>query len=223
VRRAFYPLLLCAAGCAAPLQTLPPPAAGAGPQDAAALEAQSRAATKKAQTAPTAEARSALAHEAVEAGQRCQQAAPTSAACDYALALALGVQAREHPTTASQGLPLMVQLLQQANSRDARMDKAGPARVLALVLVRAPGWPLGPGDPDAGLKSARQAVTLFPDYAPNQLALSEALLTAGDEGGARAAATRGLELARAAVASGEEDAASWVRDAEGLVDGRAPR
>ncbi len=223
MKRACLLFLLCAAGCAAPLQTLPPPAAGAGPQDAAALEAQSRAASKKVPTAPTADARAALAHEAIEAAQRCQQAAPTSAACDYALALALGVQARERPSTAIQALPLMVQLLRQANSRDARLDKAGPARVLALVLVRAPGWPLGPGDPDAGLKAAQQAVALFPDYAPNQLALSEALLTAGDDGGARAAATRGLELARAALASGEEDAPQWERDAQALLDGRAPR
>jgi len=223
VRRPGLLALLWAAGCAAPLQTLPPTAAGAAPADASALEAQSRTATKKAQTAPTADARAALAHEAVEAGQRCQQAAPTSAACDYALALALGVQARERPSTATQALPLMVQLLQQANQRDARMDKAGPARVLALVLVRAPGWPLGPGDIDAGLKSARQAVALFPDYAPNQLALSEALLAAGDDGGAQAAATRGLALARAALAAGEEDAAQWERDGEGLLAGRAPR
>jgi len=222
--KAAFPLgLLWAAACAAPLQTLPPPAPGAAPQDASALEAQSRAATKKAQKAQSTDERAALAREAVEAGQRCQQAAPTSAACDYALALALGVQAREKPGTATQALPLMVQLLQQANARDPRMDKAGPARVLALVLLRAPGWPLGPGDADAGLKSARQAVTLFPDYAPNQLALSEALLAASDEGGARLAATRGLDLARAALAAGEEDAAGWERDAEGLLAGQAPR
>lgn len=223
MRRTRLLLLWGMAGCAAPLQNLPPPAAGAPPADASALEAQSRAATKKAQVAPTADARAALAREAVEAGQRCQQAAPTSAACDYALALALGVQARERPSTATQALPLMVQLLQKANAQDARMDQAGPARVLALVLVRAPGWPLGPGDTDAGLKSAQQAVALYPDYAPNQLALSEALLVAQDEGASRAAATRGLELARAALAAGEDDAAQWERDAEGLLAGQTPR
>ena len=184
---------------------------------------QSRAATQKAQHETSADTRRTLAEQAIEAGQRCQQAAPTSAACDYALALALGVQARERPTTATQGLPLMVKFLQKANQEDARLDNAGPARVLALVLVRAPGWPLGPGDVDAGLKAAQQAVALFPDYAPNQLALSEAILVTGDEAASRAAAARGLQLAHAAVAAGEADAPDWERDAESLLAGKAPR
>ena len=147
---------------------------------------------------------------------------PASAECDYALALALGVQARERPSTATQGLKAMVELLQKANAADARLDHGGPARVLALVLLRTPGWPLGPGDPEAGLTSAREAVGLFPDYAPNQLALSEALLAAGDRAGAKAAADRGLALAQAAAAAGEPDAGDWVRDGKALVAGKRP-
>jgi hypothetical protein len=117
----------------------------------------------------------------------------------------------------------MVELLKRANGKDPRQDKAGAARVLALVLVRAPGWPLGPGDSDAGLKAARQAVALFPDYAPNQLALSEALLVTGDAVGSRAAANRGLELGRLAVSAGDEpDANDWVRDGETLLAGKQP-
>ena len=221
--RRSLPLLLAVFACAAPLQTLPPPTSPVRPEDAPGLEAQSRAATKKAQHEPSADVRRALAEEAIEAGQRCQQAAPTSPACEYALALALGVQARERPTTATQGLPLMVQLLQKANQQDPQLDNAGPARVLSLVLMRAPTWPLGPGDADGALKAARQAVALFPDYAPNQLALSEALLVTGDEAGSRLAATLALELARKATAAGEADAADWERDAEGLLSGKAPR
>jgi hypothetical protein len=223
VREARLLVVLCVAACAAPLRPLPPSAAGAGPEDASALAAQSRAATQKAQHESSGDARRALAQEAIEEGQRCQRAAPTSAVCEYALALALGVQARERPTTATQGLPLMAKLLQQANQADPRLDNAGPARVLALVLVRAPGWPLGPGDADAGLKAAREAVALFPDYAPNQLALSEALLVTSDEAGSQAAATRGLALARAAAAASEGDAQDWVRDGEALLAGKAPR
>ncbi|MGO9829854.1 MAG: hypothetical protein ACLPJH_06910 [Myxococcaceae bacterium] len=223
MRNAHLLLVLALAACAAPLKPLPPPAAGPETEDAAALAAQSRAATQKAQHESSAEGRRALAQQALAAGQRCQRAAPTSAACDYALALALGVQAREQPTTATQGLPLMVKLLQKANQEDARLDSAGPLRVLALVLLRAPGWPLGPGDVDAGVKAAREAVALFADYAPNQLALSEALLVAGDESSSRAAAMQGLELARAAAAAGDADAQDWVRDGEGLLSGKAPR
>jgi hypothetical protein len=216
-------LLVLATACAAPLKPLPPAPAGAVPEDPGALAAHARSASSRTQHEPSADVRRALAQDAVEAGQRCQQVAPTSAACDYALALALGVQARERPTTATQGLQLMVELLRRANDRDAQQDYAGPARVMALVLLRAPSWPLGPGDPEAGLKAARQAVGLFPDYPPNQLALSEALLVTGNEVGSQTAAARGLELARAAAAAGKPDADDWVRDGEALVAGRAPR
>lgn len=215
--------LLLAAACAAPLKQLPPLEAGAAPEDAAALAARSRDASGRTLHEPSADTRKALAQEAVEAGQRCQQTAPTSPACDYALALALGVQARERPSTATQGLPLMAELLRKANAQDARQDSAGPGRVLALLLLRAPGWPLGPGDAEAALTAARQAAGLFPDYAPNQLALSEALLVAGEAKASQAAAARALELARLAAAAHTPDADDWVRDAESLLAGKAPR
>jgi hypothetical protein len=216
-------LSLCAAACAAPLPPLPATPTSAMPEDAAALAAEARAAARQTQHEPAADARRALTEKAVAAGQRCEQVAPESPLCDYALALALGVQARERHSTATQGLPLMVELLKRANGNDSRQDKAGAARVLALVLVRAPGWPLGPGDSDAGLKAARQAVALFPDYAPNQLALSEALLVTGDAAGSRAAANQGLELGRLAVSAGnEQDANDWVRDGETLLAGKQP-
>src|SRR5271170_2868624 len=122
-------MLLLAVACAAPLKTLPPPVAGTAPEDEGVLAARSRDASSRTQHEPSADTRLALAEEAVEAGQRCQQAAPTSAACDYALALALGVQARERPTTAKQGLQLMVELLRRATAHDASQDHAGPPRV----------------------------------------------------------------------------------------------
>lgn len=216
-------MLLLGAACAAPLRPLPPLSAGTAAGDPNALALQAREAARQTQHEPSADARLALATKAVEAGQRCVQAAPASAECDYALALALGVQARERPSTATQGLKAMVALLQKANELDARMDHGGPARVLALVLVRAPRWPLGPGDPEAGLEAARRAVELFPDHAPNQLALSETLLAAGDQAGSLAAATRGLALARTAALDGEPDAADWVRDGEALLAGITQR
>ena len=219
MRRAAL-LLAGALGCAAPLKPLPPPTGGEAPEDSTALAQQSRAATGKAQHASSSDERRALAEEALVAGQRCQRAAPNSAECDYALALALGVQAREQPSTATQGLPLMVELLKKADLRDALLDSAGPSRVLALLLLRAPSWPLGPGDSEAGLRAAQKAVSLFPQYPPNQLALSEALLVAGDEGASRGAASAALQLARASTSA---DAADWQRDAETLLAGRAPR
>ncbi len=216
-------LLVCATACAAPLQPLPTAATTSAPEDAGALAAEARAAARATQHEASSDTRHALTEKAIAAGQRCEQVAPASPACDYALALALGIQARERPSTAAKGLPLMVELLKRADGKDAQQDYAGPSRVLALVLLRAPGWPLGPGDTDAGLKAAQKAVELFPNYAPNQLALSEALLVAADETGSRAAAKRGLELARLAVSrGGEEDANDWVRDGEALFAGKRP-
>ncbi len=162
-------------------------------------------------------ARSALAVSAVEAGQSCLQRAPASAACDYALALALGVQARERHSTVTEGLKLMVERLRRAAAEDASIDRAGPERILALVLVRAPQWPMGPGDPETGLSEAKKAVARFPDFPPNQLALAEALMANGSARDGRAAAKRGTELARARVAAGDPDARDWLKDGEKLL------
>ena len=70
-------LLLGAAACAAPLRPLPPPSAGAAPEDPAALAAQSREATRQSQHETSADARQALIEKALDAGQRCVQVAPS--------------------------------------------------------------------------------------------------------------------------------------------------
>ena len=157
--------------------------------------------------------RRALARSAVELGQRCEQRAPASAACAYGLALALGEQAREDHATAADGLKRMVERLRRAAASDPALDRAGPERVLALVLVRAPAWPVGPGDAEAGLDAARKAAARFPDHPPNQLALAEALLANGEAEAGHAAARRAAELARA---SKEPEAAEWAREAAAL-------
>lgn len=163
----------------------------------------------------SAPARAALAESAVAAGQWCVKRAPESPACAYALAQAVGIEVREHHSKARKGLKAMVDELHRAQKGDPRLDHAGPSRVLALLLVRAPGWPIGPGDPESGLAEARQAVALFPDYPPNQLALAEALGATGAPGEARAAATRAVSLARATT--DDPDAPEWVEEGEALL------
>jgi hypothetical protein len=106
----------------------------------------------------------------------------------------------------------MVKLLRQAGAADPRLDRAGPHRVLALVLLRAPGWPLGPGDPEEALREAKAAAGLFPDDAENQLALGEALAKNGDEAGARAALDRAASLAAGAARAGDPDAPRLQED-----------
>jgi hypothetical protein len=158
--------------------------------------------------------RAHLVASSVDLAQHCRARAPAAAACDYALAIALGQQARDRPATAERGLPLMVDALDRAARADPSVDRGGPERLKAVLLLRAPGWPLGPGDPEGALAPARAAAARFPDFPPNQLALGEALAANGDRAGARAAWTRARDLARDLASRGDPDAAGWAAEAE---------
>jgi hypothetical protein len=78
------------------------------------------------------------------------------------------------------------------------------------LLLRAPGWPTGPGDPEAGLAHARKADELVPDSPQNLLALGEALAANGSPEPARLAYTRAGSLADAMAARGDPDAREWA-------------
>jgi hypothetical protein len=158
-------------------------------------------------------ARAELAEKEVEVGQWCQRRDRKNAECAYRLALALGQQAREKSSTGQDALGKMVDLLHQAIASSPRLDSGGPHRVLALVFLRAPSWPVGPGDPEAALEEARAAVQLFPDAPENQLALAEALAANGSRAEAHAAYIRARALAMAAPA-GDLDAPRWAKDAQ---------
>lgn len=162
-------------------------------------------------------ARERLAVEAVQLGQWCRRRAPAAAACKYRLAIALGQQARDRTSTAQDALGKMVALLREAISADPRLDHAGPHRVLALVLLRAPGWPLGPGDSEEALREAEAAAALFPDAAENQLALGEALAKSGRTPEARAAYERAAALADRGATAGDPEAARWRDDARSAL------
>lgn len=154
--------------------------------------------------------REALATEGVQVGQWCLRRASENVECAYRLALALGQQARERPTTANDALPRIVALLEQVIAAEPHLDNAGGDRVLALVLLRAPGWPAGPGDPEAGLEHARQAAARVPDHPANWLVLGEALAVLGDTLGARDAYRQAEELAQGSAHAGDPDASEWL-------------
>lgn len=172
-----------------------------------------RAASFRIDREREATVRERLAVEAVQLGQWCRRRAPAEAACGYRLAIALGQQARERTSTARDAVETMVRLLREAIGADPRIDHAGPHRVLALVLLRAPGWPVGPGDPEEALREARAAAGLFPDAAENQLALGEALAANGRAAEGRAAYGRAAALAERDAAAGEPEAARWREEA----------
>jgi tetratricopeptide (TPR) repeat protein len=154
--------------------------------------------------------RGQLAADAVAVGQLCEQNAGPSPLCDYWLAAALGLQARERSATGHDALPHMVELLRRAAAADPTIDRGGPHRLLAILLLRAPGWPLGPGDVEGALPEAQAAVRIAPEYPPNQLALAEALRKNGRAAEARAAYAEALRLASA---GDDPDAAGWADEA----------
>lgn len=193
-------------GQAAVAQDLYLQAAVADERGVAALLGAMRAMTFRIERERDATVRATLAKQQVELGQWCQRRAPSDPACDYRLALALGQQARERPSTGRDAVDKMVKLLRRAIAADAALDSGGPHRALALVLLRAPSWPAGPGDAEAALKEARAAVQLFPNVAGNQLALAEALDKNEQSEPARAAYQRAVVLAAAALEAGDPDA-----------------
>jgi tetratricopeptide (TPR) repeat protein len=151
---------------------------------------------------------------AVQSARWCGKIAPENGACSYWIGAALGMQARERRSTALDALPRILEAFQRAASEEPNLERAGPDRALALLYARAPGWPTGPGSPDLAVQHARKAVSLEPDYPPNQLALAEALATLGEMKASRESYDRALDLARKREAGGEPDAGEWVREAE---------
>jgi len=197
--------------CRAPLRPTGPspvPTAGSVEELAAAIATDSQRSDRE----PDSKIRGELAADASRDAQACLAREPRAAACLYGRALALGLEARAHPAHAGELLNGMLESLAGAESADANYDQAGPARVRALVLTRAPGWPLGPGDTAAGLAAARRAVALQPQYPPNLLTLAEALAKTGDPSGAREYYQRARDLAQALPATAERD--GWLREAD---------
>jgi hypothetical protein len=202
-------VLLLLAACKAPLrEDTGISASGSVPELAATVAADSR----RSDSESDAKIREQLANDADDHAAACLKQAPQAAACLYSHAVALGLNARAHPVHAGDYLKTMLEALNNAEAADPNYDEGGPARVRALVLVRAPGWPLGPGDPDEGLIAARRAVALKPDYPPNLLAQAEAQAKTGDAVGAHASYSRARDLAQASPAGPDRD--EWLREAE---------
>jgi hypothetical protein len=182
------------------------------PDSVEALAAAIDSDARRSDQASNSRIRVELATEASRDAETCMAREPQNVACLYGSAVALGLNARAHPTRAGELLRTMLERLAGAEAADAGYDQAGPSRVRALVLIRAPGWPLGPGDPDAGLAAARRAAALRPEYPPNHLALAEALAKTGDPNGARKSYERARDLAQALPSASDRD--GWLREAD---------
>jgi tetratricopeptide (TPR) repeat protein len=207
-------LVGCIAGVLGACATNKPPPVPPIPAAAtvADLSAAIAADSQRSYQESDSKVRSDLADDAMRNAKACIARDAHSAACLYGRAIGLGLQARAHPADAIGLLNDMLRDLGSADDADPNYDQAGPSRVRALVLLRAPSWPLGPGDERSGLEWARNAVMLQPQYAPNLLALGEALARTGDAKGAAEAYTKARKLAEAAPAGAERD--DWLRQAD---------
>jgi hypothetical protein len=143
--------------------------------------------------------RAQLLAAATASARQCLAQAPKDAACPYAQAQVLGLSAREHPVEAGALLKQMLANLAQAEALDPALDHAGPARLTAVVLLRAPPWPLGPGDVDAATVAAQRAVKRDPGYPPNLIALGQAQTR-----------TDGARLARATFNQAQQAVQGWA-------------
>jgi hypothetical protein len=200
---------LSVAGCKTPPAR---PAASLASMTVEQLAAAVAADAQRSDRETDSSLRNQLAADALRNAQACLERAPRAAACLYYDGVALGLKARAHPLQANEALKSMLDALSSADAADPTYDQAGPARVKALVLIKAPAWPLGPGDPEAGLAAARRAIALRPDYPPNVLALAEALAKTGDTPGAADTYRRARTLIQALPPSRDRD--DWQQEAD---------
>jgi hypothetical protein len=211
-------LMATVGGCASQPRPAPPPL-NTQPSSVGALAAAIEADAKRSDHETDSKARADIAADASRDAESCLAQEPQAVACLYGRGVASGLQARAHPTHAGEFLNGMLDALAHADAADPTYDEAGPSRVRALVLLRAPGWPLGPGDADAALVAARRAVALKPQYPANLLTLAEALAKTGDGSGARDAYSRARDAALVLPASDDRD--EWLREADqGLAKAR---
>jgi hypothetical protein len=210
MRSLFLVLVACAVADACTAAD----AASASASTAALAETVQAAADRVEQEQDSGVRRAILAQAEHDAAS-CLARAPQTAGCQYSAALVQGLDAREHPLHFRGFLKRMLAGLARAEVLDPNYDFAGPARVQALVFVRAPGWPIGPGDPKAALAAAQRAVAAQPAYPPNWLALGETQAKVGAKGDAHASYARARALAEPLPPSPDRE--EWLHEArEGL-------
>ncbi len=90
-------------------------------------------------------------------------------ASSYYYSINLGLAVADNIGAAWKNLKNLNRNIERAVSMDPDIDEGGPMRTLGYLLIRAPAWPTGIGDPERGLILLEQAATLYPKYPPNQI------------------------------------------------------
>jgi len=139
-------------------------AAAADPVNDAAIVLAVRALVWLADHETATAAREQAATRAVQAAQWCGAGRPPSPPCEFWLGAALGVQARERPTTGVAALPAIEAAFLAAAAGDPSYDKGAPDQALGLPSLPAPAGRRDPAIPSAvssmpGVRSRSAPIT----------------------------------------------------------------
>jgi len=185
----------------------------AAPRDRSAGLALARCAHLRADPETDAARVVAVTEKGAEAA-RLVSSGPDDAEAAYLQAINLGLYLRAKGLVAIGRLSEMMALLKTAGAKPD-IDQGGPLRALGLLYIKAPAWPVGPGDLDAGLDLLKQAASKYPEHPLNHLFYAEALIEAGDHANARIE----LDQTRALSAADRygDWAARWKKEADQLA------
>jgi hypothetical protein len=110
--------------------------------------------------------------------KRIARAAPERVEGHYYHAAFLGFRAQIQEVGGLDLLPSIVESGRRAVEIDPLFDDAAPLMMMGMVLVHAPAWPHGIGDPEEGLELLRRGVEATA-YPLNRLILGKALMIDG--------------------------------------------
>jgi hypothetical protein len=174
----------------------------AAPQDRDIGLILARCSLMKADFQGKSDRRIELCEQGYEAARRVSRG-PDDAEAAYLQAVNLGLYVQAKGLTAVGRLSELVKLLKIAGQQP-QIDDGGPLRVLGLLYVKAPAWPVGPGDLDLGLDLLKKASESYPEHPLNRLFYAEALIADGQRPQARA------ELERARALSTPQRFGDWA-------------
>jgi hypothetical protein len=174
----------------------------AAPQDRDIGLILARCSLMRADFQSNSDRRIELCEQGYEAARRVSRG-PDDAEAAYLQAVNLGLYVHAKGLTAVGRLSELVKLLKVAGQQP-QIDDGGPLRVLGYLYVKAPPWPVGPGDLDLGLDLLKKASESYPEHPLNHLFYAEALIADGKTEQARA------ELVRARALSTPERFGDWA-------------
>ncbi len=93
----------------------------------------------------------------------------------YYLAVNLGMAVEHSTIKAIKNIDRITDNLKKAIKLDPDTDMGGPGRVLAMVYLKAPGWPAGIGDVDKAVDMLKDLCQKYPNHPLNHIFYAEAL------------------------------------------------